>query len=249
MAAGLGLPVENIAAFRRGLSRVVAAQVGEELQQPTLEIDGYLTLGDLSLGLVEDLERLSPFGSGNPSLTLATCDLKIAAKKPIGRDKQHLLVTIEDSDGAQQSVVWWRWNGAPLPEGRFDLAYTVRANDYRGQRELQVVWEDVREEEVIAPTVIVTLPELEIVDYRREPRPLTLLKPLLDQDDIQIWREGPEAVDVPGGNRNELSKLRRSLSGLYRPALMCYRPLWRVSLLPKFIFSMPILVWNVLNRI
>ena len=148
MAAGLGLPVNNIAAFRRGLSRAIKAQVGETLPQPILEIDGYLTLDDLSLGLVDDLERLAPFGSGNPSLILATCDLKIATNKPIGRDKQHLLVTVEDGDGAQQSIVWWRWNGAALPGARFDLAYTVRANDYRGQRELQVVWEDAREVEI-----------------------------------------------------------------------------------------------------
>ena len=205
MAAGLGLPVNNIAAFRRGLSRAIKAQVGETLPQPILEIDGYLTLDDLSLGLVDDLERLAPFGSGNPSLILATCDLKIATNKPIGRDKQHLLVTVEDGDGAQQSVVWWRWNGAALPEARFDLAYTVRANDYRGQRELQVVWEDAREVEIPDPTVVGSQPELEIVDYRHEPRPLTLLKPLLDRDDVQIWREGPTAMDIPGDNRHELS--------------------------------------------
>ena len=55
------------------------------------------------------------------------------------------------------------------------------------------------------PTIVGSQPELEIVDYRHEPRPLTLLKPLLDRDDVRIWREGPTAMDIPGDNRRELS--------------------------------------------
>ncbi len=205
MAAGLGLPVENITAFRRGVSRAVAAQVGAVLLQPTLSIDGYLTLADLSLGLVDDLERLAPFGSGNPPLMLATRDLRVVAKRPLGRDGRHLLVTVEDSDGVKQPVVWWRWNGAPLPEGDFDLAYTVRANDYRGQRKLQVVWQDARVAESNVLTIVTPPPVLEIIDYRREPRPSTLLTPLLGLDDVQVWREGPATSGVPGCDRNELS--------------------------------------------
>lgn len=205
MAAGLALPVENIAAFRRGLSRAVAAQVGAVLPQPVLNIDSYLTLADLSLALVDDLERLAPFGAGNPPLTLATRDLMLVAQKTLGRDGRHLLMTVEDRDGTQQSAVWWRWNGAPLPEGRFDLAYTVRANDYRGRRELQIVWEDMRLVELAAPTIIVTPPVLEIIDYRREPRQHTLLTPLLGLNESQVWREGPAATDIPGDDRLGLS--------------------------------------------
>lgn len=204
MAAGLRIPVENIAGFRRGLSRAVAVQVGKDILPPTLSVDGYLTLSDLTLALVDDLERLSPFGPGNPSLTLASRDLRIVAKKEIGRDKQHLLLTVEDDAGTQQSVVWWRWNGASLPEDCFDLAYTVRANDYRGKRDLQVVWQDARVVESSTPAVMITSPTVEIIDYRREPHPLTLLKPLLVQHDVQIWREGPNAMATPGGVRTEL---------------------------------------------
>lgn len=205
MAAGLGIAPENIAAFRRGLSRAIVAQTGEALPQPKLYIDGYVALNDLSLNLVDELERLAPFGSGNPPLILATHDVHITATRALGRDGRHLLLTIEAGDGVQQQIVWWRWNDAPLPEGTFDLAYTVRANDFRGQRELQVVWEDAREEEKVVQAVVPQRPKLEIVDYRREPHPLTLLTPLLTLDNVQIWREGPDAIDVPGSGRNELT--------------------------------------------
>jgi len=211
MAAGLSLPAEDIPAFRRGLSRAVKAQIGAAPAQPELPIDGYVSLAELSLDLLADLERLAPFGPGNPSLTLATRDIRVTAHRTLGRDGRHLLLTVEDTDGVERQVVWWRWDGAALPEGVFDLAYTARANDFRGQRELQLIWEDARVctvDREIAPSVtgvVVERPALELVDYRGEPHPTTLLKPLLAAPDLQIWREGPAAVDIPGCDRNALS--------------------------------------------
>ncbi|HOU15851.1 MAG TPA: single-stranded-DNA-specific exonuclease RecJ [Anaerolineae bacterium] len=205
MAAGLSLVADNIPTFRRGLSRAVMAKIGTAPLQPALQIDGYLPLADFSLALTDDLERLAPFGPGNPPLTLATRAIRIKAQRSLGRDARHLLLTVEDDAGMEQQVVWWRWDGAALPEGPFDLASTVRANDFRGQRELQIVWEDARQ---VIPAISVVVPErpkLEIVDYRREPHPMTLLKPLLASESLQIWREGPLSADIPGGNRHELA--------------------------------------------
>lgn len=66
MAAGLTIDPERIPEFRRALSRTVSEMLGEVKDRAILQIDGYLSLGDLSLDLVEDLERLAPFGPGNP---------------------------------------------------------------------------------------------------------------------------------------------------------------------------------------
>ena len=211
MAAGLSLPAEDIPTFRRGLARAVKAQIGAAPAQPAVQIDGYVPLAELSLELLADLDRLAPFGSGNPPLTLATRDMHVTAHRSLGRDGRHLLLTVEDSDSVEQHVVWWRWDGAALPDGTFDLAYTARVNDFRGQRELQIVWEDARVCTVareVVPSVIGVVVEramLELVDYRREPHPLTLLKPLLTAPDLQVWREGPSAADIPGCDRHELS--------------------------------------------
>ncbi|MBN2394650.1 MAG: single-stranded-DNA-specific exonuclease RecJ, partial [Anaerolineae bacterium] len=211
MAAGLSLPAEDIPVFRRGLSRAVKAQIGAAPGQPEVQVDGYVSLDELSLDFLIDLERLAPFGAGNPPLILATRDIRVTAHRTLGRDGRHLLLTVEDPNSVERQVVWWRWNGAVLPEGAFDLAYTTRINDFRGQRELQIVWEAARVCTVaheIVPSVtgvVVECPTLELVDYRREPHPLTLLKPLLSAPDMQIWREGPSAVDILGGDRYELS--------------------------------------------
>jgi single-stranded-DNA-specific exonuclease len=144
MAAGLSIDPERIPDFRIAISRTLQ-DMGVELQaEKSLQIDGYLTLPELSLSLVEDFERLAPFGAGNPPVVLATRNLKLTGYVAVGRNDEHLQLTIEDELGHSMRSIWWQGAGYPLPETPFDLAYSVRASTYRGQRDVQVEWVDYR---------------------------------------------------------------------------------------------------------
>ncbi len=89
MAAGLAIDPERIPEFRRKLSRSVAAELGDSAAEPTLAIDGQLPLSDLSLDLVADLERLAPFGPGNPRLVLVSPNHALLSHTTIGRHAEH----------------------------------------------------------------------------------------------------------------------------------------------------------------
>ncbi len=201
MAAGLSLPAEHIPAFRRGLSKAVADQLAEAAITPGLQLDGYLPLDSLTLPLAEDLARLAPFGAGNPPPLLATRDLTLVGQPRRSRDGKHLWLIVRDSSEEERQVVWWQWNDAPLPQGRFDLAYTISVNTWRGQRQLQITWQSFRQADE-SPPVLLDLPET--IDYRREPHPRTLLRPLLTLDGVQVWREGP-TPGIDGLLRHELT--------------------------------------------
>ncbi len=205
MAAGLSIDPGRIPEFRRALSRTVMEMRAGVPEKATLQIDGYLPLADLSLDLVEQLERLAPFGNGNPPLTLATRGVVLKSHRPIGRTGEHLLLVVEDEAGTMQKVVWWRGGGSPLPKSRFDLAYTVRANDYRGQRELQVVWKDMRVTETgFFPKNLVSLSKVQVIDHRQAPNPQKLLEHLRAQKDVQVWAEAEARAEVAGRDRHEL---------------------------------------------
>ncbi len=107
MAAGLSIEPQRIPEFRRALSRSVQAMLGQAPQRPPLQIDAYLTLDEINLELVADLERLAPFGPGNPPLVFASRGLRLLSQTPIGRDAEHLLLTVEDEHGQtrQRGVV------------------------------------------------------------------------------------------------------------------------------------------------
>jgi single-stranded-DNA-specific exonuclease len=204
MAAGLSIDPERIPEFRRALSRTVA-ETCEVAEEPELQVDAFLALTDLSLELIAEIERLAPFGSGNPPLTLATKGLSLVSHATIGRGGEHLRLLVKDEAENVQRVLWWRGAGEPLPEGRFDLAYTVRASDYRGQRDVQVEWTDARVIEKVPVALRPAPPAIEVVDHRRELRPKAVLKQLQAREDVLVWAEADAKAEVEGRDRCELA--------------------------------------------
>lgn len=164
MAAGLSLDPDNIPEFRRKLSKTITSMLPGIDQVNTIQIDGTYDLDELNLDLADIIEKLAPFGPGNPKLVLTTNHLKIINSTRIGRHQDHIKFLVEDEAGNQQTVLWWNIGEVELPEGMFDLAYNLRASDWKGLRQVQMEFIDYR------PSVVdQTSPnksEIEIVDYR-----------------------------------------------------------------------------------
>jgi len=196
MAAGLSIDRDRIAEFRRALSRTVRERCGAILEEePVLQIHGYVPLADLSLEFVEEVERLAPFGPGNPSLTLATRGVSLKAHTAIGRTGEHLKLILEDEEGRTQQALWWRAEESALPQGPFDLAYVVRASDYRGQRDVQVEWVAARPIERLTPLLQEKAPAIAVVDHRGESDRHEALQRLRARKDVLVWREGEAEVN------------------------------------------------------
>ncbi len=192
MAAGCSLPADRVYEFRRALSAAVRAMTGGRPPQPSLNIDGYLELDEITLELTRDLEGLAPFGNGNPPLTLATRDLKLVKQTGLGRRGDHLELQVENSAGARQRVIWWRGAGQALPTGRFDLAYTLRANNYKGLREPLVEWTGFRLTAATATELGASeeTDAFELIDNRQSSAPAQQLKMALARfPDALIWSE------------------------------------------------------------
>ncbi len=200
-AAGLTLPVERIAELRRALSRAVDA-VRERDVTRGLAIDAVLPWHAPSLELVESLNVLAPFGEGNPSVVLASQGLELVSQQVFGRDGTHRRLTIRDASGTTHEVTWWRGAENPLPAGQFDLAYALKASDYRGERSLQIEYVAAR---VVGPLpATVTAPTIQIVDHRAAPDPLRLLQGLRAAEEVAVWAEGYPPGASPGSRRDQL---------------------------------------------
>jgi single-stranded-DNA-specific exonuclease len=210
MAAGLSMDSESIPVFRRGIGRYTAKTYGAVPAKASLAIDAVLRLGDLTLDLVTDLERLAPFGAGNPPLTLAIPRLEILNATTIGRDGSHLQIQVKDEADQVRRVLWWGGADWPMPEGLFDLACTVRASNFRGQRDVQVEWIDARP---VAPESITLRRARVILDQRALDHPIPVLRNLLEElarDGVIVWAEGEarerlSALDIPCADRSALA--------------------------------------------
>jgi single-stranded-DNA-specific exonuclease len=199
MAAGMSFDADKLPEFRRGLGKAIEHQLGNIVfEEPTLQIDAWLGLQEINISLADALEMLAPFGAGNPSLTLASRNVKLKSVSTIGKTKEHLRLNIEDVDGNVQSLLWWGGAGEELPEdgSTFDIAYSLRASSYRGQKQVTLQFEEFRITEEQA---------VEVQNTRLEIRDLRLQSSLLNlQPSTLIWAE--DSDKAVGKSRRELQQ-------------------------------------------
>lgn len=203
-AAGLSLHVHNVPALRKRLTRALLDQRPEAIEPLPLAVDALCSLSDLDLTLVTRLNRLSPFGEGNPPVILATPNLHISHAATFGRDNNHLRLVVEDENGVNLPLIVWRGADLPVPEGIFDAAYTL-STDLRG--DLEAVLVALR---LHAPITIESDPSesaLTWQDWRRDLEPMARLETLTAQEpEAQIWAEAYNRRDFPHFRRRaELS--------------------------------------------
>jgi single-stranded-DNA-specific exonuclease len=99
MAAGMTLKLEDVDVLRARLNELATSQLSEEDFVPITSVDLEMSISDVQLKAVEELQLLSPFGTSNKKPKILLKDTTIAQMKKIGANQSHLKVTLEH-DGA-----------------------------------------------------------------------------------------------------------------------------------------------------
>ena len=202
-AAGFVMEFDDVSIFRRELSRAVAATWDRATAPAGTTIDAIASLKDLTLELAQQIERLGPFGEGNPPATLAVRDVVIAGVRAFGRRSEHREVTLENGQGLARKVTWWRGADEDVPQGRLDVAVTIKGTDYRGAQALSIEWVDARVIEV-AP-IEIALAAIEVVDWRGLPDAAQRVDGLASTNDVIVWADGEPPSIVTARRRYDLA--------------------------------------------
>jgi len=205
MAAGLALDPSRLPEVRQKISEDVRRQADGLDLTPSISIDAYLTLPELSLEAVLEMERLAPFGAGNPPITLALRNVTAIDIASIGKTGEHLQVVIEDEEGATRRVMFWGGVRELVPEGRFDLAIVPRTSNYRGNFEVQLEWVNARLIETPAEEIRSLPSKIKVLDFRFSKDPLKDLSDLCLDSNCVIWQEGSISGTPNGLQRGHLT--------------------------------------------
>ncbi|MBN1888639.1 MAG: single-stranded-DNA-specific exonuclease RecJ [Thermoflexales bacterium] len=198
-AAGLSIEARQVDAFRQALSQAVESVWDRSVAPPSTQIDACIGLNELSLELAIELERLAPFGQGNPPIRLLTRNLELVSQRTFGRNGEHRELSVQDEAGIRCKLVWWRGAEQDIPAGHFDLAYLIKSTNYQGRRTLEIEW--VEAQSLEEPAVELAAPSrLELVDWRGQANLAARLSALLAGGDVQVWVEGA-GPETPGGRR------------------------------------------------
>jgi hypothetical protein len=147
---------------------------------------------------INDFLRLAPFGSGNPKPLFASLGVNVLQDTTIGKNQNHRKLTMKDSAGSLQEILWWNSIGINLPDGPIDLVYSLDLSYYRNQSQTQITLQDFRQS-LDTPLIVKDKASLELIDYRNHSNPQKILPDLISEfPDAIIWAEynSPSGINV-----------------------------------------------------
>lgn len=169
MAAGLSLDADKLTPFQESFNKTVIKLVGDSVLQRELTIDGFVNFDLITLDFVRDLEKMAPFGPGNPAPVFASKDVVIEKIRKMGRKAEHLKITASDALENIQDFIWWRANQEDLPDEKIDIAFTVHSSNYQGKPGVQIEIVAIQPGEKTLNEIKTISEELEVIDYRKHP--------------------------------------------------------------------------------
>lgn len=143
-AAGFHLRRDRFEEFRAALAASVQ-DIDTELLGRTLECDGELEVDEVVPELVLELERLAPFGIGNPRPRFVFPHAQLAAPPELLKG-EHLKLRLRTRGADLEAIAWRRGDLAAELSGRADVAIagTVKLRHWGGRATLQLEIDDLR---------------------------------------------------------------------------------------------------------
>ena len=132
-AAGLTMAASDVETFRERLSQAVEAQLQGRPLAPETAYDCELSLSDVTLELIETIDRLEPFGMGNPAPVFLLKNADVAAARAVGAEGAHLKLTLSQDGALLDAIAFRMGDRAGTLHGLCDLAVTPVANTFGGR--------------------------------------------------------------------------------------------------------------------
>ena len=171
-AAGCTIARDDVAAFRAAFTAHAGAVLTPADLVPCERVDAVVAGDELGMGLAEELERLAPFGIGNPEVSLLVPAARLSDPRPMGEGK-HLRFTVE-AGGVRARAVAFGMPRLPAPapaasasgpagdaSGPLDATFGLELNEWNGAVEPRLVLRRAQPPEP-GPIALVGEPEDEV---------------------------------------------------------------------------------------
>ena len=147
MAAGITVKRDKLDALNAFFAERLRDTATRAREQSGLEIDGALTPAAVNDALMTLIERVGPYGQGNPNPRFAFPSARVKFAKVVGA--AHIRCVLEAADGSRLDAVAFRANGQPLgdllttPGGLpLHIVGTLKRDTWGGRQKIELTIED-----------------------------------------------------------------------------------------------------------
>jgi single-stranded-DNA-specific exonuclease len=148
-AAGVSVQNEKLDEFYEKMNTLITEKLAGIDLSEEFKIDQQLTVEDINIDLVEDIEKLKPFGQGNVEPIFVIRNLVVREKKVLGAGNKHIKLFLSSVDKNPKVLEAISFNGydkyIEITEGSYiDIACNVQKDEWNGNRKIQLMIIDIK---------------------------------------------------------------------------------------------------------
>lgn len=143
MAAGFSLETERIEEFYLALNKE-AEKIPNKLFERELKVDMEIPLNLVSESLYEKIQKLSPFGMGNPEPVFLVKNAQVESFKRLGKDGAHLKVFFKKGKDIIEGIGFGMGDLELENTKEIDAVFTIDINSWQDKKSLQLRLRDIK---------------------------------------------------------------------------------------------------------
>tara|TARA_B100000242_G_scaffold67180_1_gene41756 strand:+ start:2759 stop:4453 length:1695 start_codon:yes stop_codon:yes gene_type:complete len=132
-AAGVTIYEDKIPEFEDRFESIIS-NYDFDAGEP-LEIDSIVKFSEINMSLILDIEKMEPFGKGNPYPIFISKNVKIESKKVL-KDK-HLEMYLSQ-DNYKIRAIWFNFNKSNIDIENIDVVFTLQRDTFRGNNNINL---------------------------------------------------------------------------------------------------------------
>jgi single-stranded-DNA-specific exonuclease len=138
-AAGMSVEAARMDDFRRAFWVEAQRQMAGR-EAPAVQVDAFVDLADLDVGVAEELRRLGPFGAANAEPLFALEGVTAQATRRVGQG--HLQLTLAHAGWVGEAIAFGMADRDPGSGARVDVLATAELDVFRGERRTRLKVKD-----------------------------------------------------------------------------------------------------------
>jgi single-stranded-DNA-specific exonuclease len=142
MAAGLTIRLDRVPELAARFDAAMAAVTVPDDYVPRLRVDAELPLRAIDGGCHADLDRMEPFGTGNPEPLFLARDVRVRDRRIVG--EHHLKLVLEQEGRSLPAIGFGMADLSVAAGDRLDVVFGVLTNEWNGNLSTELRLRDLR---------------------------------------------------------------------------------------------------------
>jgi single-stranded-DNA-specific exonuclease len=137
-AAGFTVPSKNIPLLQKALIEIAQNQLKGVDLRPRINIDAEVSLSELDTNAYQLLQKLAPFGKGNPLPVFVSRAVQVTGCRTMGNEQQHLRLKLKQHGSLFDGVAFKLGDSLADVSDTLDIAFNLELDRWSGVENLRL---------------------------------------------------------------------------------------------------------------